>query len=273
LLTALSMLTTSEFYVTWLWVNVTQIAVVTEALLATNHDNVQTFFWHKVDNRPNVPAHRFVSSVECAVVGYSKKSACYSSYISLPPSLLARTNCVIGPGQHKMDRNAKGEVINIHQKPAYLSEFIGSMFSTPDAKVVVLGSGAGGDVKGFMNLDREIVAIEKDKAQLDAMLGNLREYEPKLEANKIISNLEIRTAKNYHISALEEVDQNVCALCPPKKEVEGLLQICHSCGGAYCPEHWGKENLDEAICITCGGAAQAAVEDAGPMLALPAPAG
>ena len=61
LLTALSMLTTSEFYVTWLWVNVTQIAIVTEALLATNHDNVQTFYWHKVDNRPNVPAHRLCS--------------------------------------------------------------------------------------------------------------------------------------------------------------------------------------------------------------------
>ena len=36
LLTALNMLTTSEFYVTWLWVNVTQIAVVTEALIANN---------------------------------------------------------------------------------------------------------------------------------------------------------------------------------------------------------------------------------------------
>ena len=258
---------------TWLWVNVTQIALVTEALIATNHDNVQTFYWHKVDNKPNVPAHRFVSSMECAVLGYSKKSACYSSFISLPSSLLARTNCVIGPGQHKMDRNVKGEVINIHQKPAYLSEFVGSLFSTPDAKVVVLGSGAGGDVKGFMNLDREIVAIEKDKAQLDAMLGNLRDYEPKLEANKIITNLEIRNAKNYLCAEMEEVDQTVCASCPEEKELKGVPQVCHSCGGAYCEEHWGKDNLDEGLCVACGGAAKAALEDAGAMLLLPAPAG
>ena len=44
---------------------------------------------------------------------------------------------------------------------------------TSNANVVVLGSGAGGDVQGLMSSGLKVHAIEQDEKQSQAMMANL----------------------------------------------------------------------------------------------------
>ena len=94
--------------------------------------------------------------------------------MNLPANPYDRHNIVNGPGQRVYDRNAEGKTINGCQKPAYLSEYFAARCLQPNNWVYVAGSGAGGDVMGFMNAGHNVLAMEKDAPQLKAMMANLR---------------------------------------------------------------------------------------------------
>ena len=59
---------------------------------------------------------------------------------------------------------------------------------TSNANVVVLGSGAGGDVQGLMSSGLKVHAIEQDEKQSQAMMANLRTYKPASQLWKLVPN-------------------------------------------------------------------------------------
>ena len=250
----------APFYAVVLWVHIFQLQTVSEALRATGHDNVQVLFWHKVDARHNAPQHLFVPAIEVAVVAYHKSNAKYSEHLNMPATLAERQNLVIGPGQHKYDRDSNDKPINIHQKPAWLSELIGGWYAKTGAHVVVLGSGAGGDVQGLMNLGLNVVAVEKDIAQLTAMMANLRSYQPVSQLEVVITVPEVRAAKKTLAKVEEIVVGKACSKCPPSdKPAEAML--CPSCGGVYCLVHWPSQAAPDSVCPDCVLAASAPTQE------------
>ena len=58
-------------------------------------------------------------------------------------------------------------MINPYQKPRYLAHSICKDFCEPNATVVVVGFGAGGDVEGAVAAGMNEVACEEDKAQYE----------------------------------------------------------------------------------------------------------
>ena len=123
-----------------------------------------------------------VPSVEVGLMAFLTGATANNQYrhsINLPVNPFDRHNIVIGPGQRVYDRNAEGKVINVCQKPAYLSKYFAARYLQPNSWVYVAGSGAGGDVMGFMNTGHNVLAMEKDAPQLKAMMANLRKYVPK----------------------------------------------------------------------------------------------
>jgi hypothetical protein len=229
------------------WCESTQLGMVKDAMLASGFHSVQSIFWYKKDQQQNLGAHMLVPSVEVGLMAFltgATQSNQYRHSINLPVNPFDRHNIIVGPGQRVYDRNADGKVINVCQKPAYLSEYFASRYLQPNSWVYVAGSGAGGDVMGFMNAGHNVLAMEKDAPQLKAMMANLRKYVPKSQLNKMVTVKELEDAKENpdgvpefqfacgHCKALQEVPiADMCSFCSTQ-----LCQTCRPTGGlGKCP--------------------------------------
>ena len=172
------------------WCKVEQVGMVSEAMTASGFHSVQTLYWYKKDQQQNMGGHLRVPAVEVGVICYltgANLSNQYRNSIKLPKNPYERHNLIIGPGQRQYDRDSEGKVINVCQKPAYLSEYFASCYLQPSSWVFVAGSGAGGDVMGFMNAGHNVVAMENDERQMKAMMANLRKYKPVSQLNKVVT--------------------------------------------------------------------------------------
>ena len=240
----------SPFHVVVLWINPSQLNVVTEALLATGHDNVQQMFWGKIDNRPPVPPHRFGSITEQCVVGYSKGTPNYSSYLNMPLDIMSRGNLMMSKGLHTLTKNVSGEVINRFEKPPWLAQHLISILTKPGAEVLVLGSGAGGDVKGILNAGRDCLAIESDTKQYDAMVANLLTYQPVCQLEEMIPTSEVLNARKAKREAEVKVCTELCDGCLPETKTDDTRR-CPGCKEWLCPYHWPHTKEADPYCPKC----------------------
>ena len=124
------------------WCESTQLGMVKEAMLSSGFHSVQSIFWYKKDQQQNMGAHMMVPSVEVGLLAFltgATQSNQYRHSINLPANPSDRHNIIIGPGQRQYDRTAEGKVINVCQKPAYLSEYFGTRYLQPNSWVYVAG--------------------------------------------------------------------------------------------------------------------------------------
>jgi hypothetical protein len=243
---------TSNFYAVMMWCHPKQVGDIIAAMKLQNFSCVQTIYWHKVDSTAAVPPHLFVQTVETGVIGYHTTHNQFSTVMNMPMTLLDRHNIIIGPGQRSYDRSTKGKVINICQKPPYLSEKIASMFCLPGSKVLVLGSGSGGDVKGLMNCHLDVIAVEQQQEQVSAMMGKLRTYKPKSDLALITSNADIRLSKQVAKGEHEEEHDELCSDCKELGETSADgHQLCKHCALVFCLRHWPLGPEENPKCPTC----------------------
>jgi hypothetical protein len=111
--------------------------------------------WDDVETKfPVVANKRFLDAWIVSFVGKKKKAPVPAAFITAIAELL--------------DNMAKKLVLRdskFCQKPPYLAEYFGTHYCQPNANVVALGSGAGGDVQGLMNSGFKVHGIEQDQRQ------------------------------------------------------------------------------------------------------------
>ena len=241
------------------WCKSTQLGMVEESMLASGFHSVQSIFWYKKDQQQNMGAHMMVPSVEVGLMAFltgATQSNQYRHSINLPVNPFDRHNIIVGPGQRTYDRNAEGKVINVCQKPAYLSEYFAARYLSPNSWVYVAGSGAGGDVMGFMNAGHNVLAMEKDAAQLKAMMANLRKYVPKSQLSKVVTVKELEDAK------LNPEDPPAfkfgCGNCKVLQE-HPIVDMCAFCSTQLC--QMCRPKGDDRKCPVCDGDFLAAGKD------------
>jgi hypothetical protein len=227
----------TSFHVAVIWCDVRQYAMVEKALEAAAYGHIQPIYWYKVEQNQQLAAHLRVPAVEVGLIAFHGAITNFSSFINVPMDLYDRHNIVLGPGQRTYIRNTEGVIVNACQKPPYLAEYFGQQYCQPHANVVVLGSGAGGDVQGLMNTGLKVHAIEQDQKQSTAMMSYLRTYKPSCQLNKIIPSTRVRGQPEPDVEEVEVVAQPVdvkCGKC--EKDTQSPPgQQCHSCGGYVCP--------------------------------------
>ena len=231
------------------WCESKQLGMVNDAFVQSGFHSVQSIFWYKKDQQQNMGAHMMVPSVEVGLLAFltgATQSNQYRHSINLPANPSDRHNIVIGPGQRQYDRNAEGKVINVCQKPAYLSEYFGTRYLQPNSWVYVAGSGAGGDVMGFMNAGHNVLAMEKDAPQLKAMMANLCKYVPKTQLSKVVTVKELEEAKENPEGAPEF--QHECGQCKASQELP-IDAMCSFCSTQLCQICRPKEG--ETKCPVC----------------------
>ena len=143
--------------------------------------NVSYLVWWKnnfnIDNAPHL-----VFATEFVVMGWRSGVKGTPSFLDPNPS--KRHNMIIGHQQRHFHMK-NGQAINPYQKPVYLAYSICKTFSDPASTIVVVGSGAGGDIEGAVAAGMSVIAFEKDRFQHEAVVGIWRAYQAKLEGGTV----------------------------------------------------------------------------------------
>ena len=110
---------------------------------------------------------------------------------------------------------------------------------------------------GFHNAGRDVVAIECDKRQMDAMWGIALDFKPSIQLGLVVTNKELRNAKSEEQKRYEDSLEGFCVKClPDMKNDDG--RPCSECKDFYCLVHWPR--VDGAV-LKCPVCAPPAIEE------------
>ena len=173
-------------------INPLRYHIVHEGLLEAGFADIQKLTWCKSDAQVmQGVTTRWVSADETIIVAHvGQRGTAAEAQLSFDPNPLKRYNWFLGPTQKTKLRNELGAPVNVYEKPPWLSEFIGSHYVKPGDTCIVLGAGAGGDVKGLVNLGCDVIAFENDERQIVPLIADLINYEPKA-SNKVMKMTDI----------------------------------------------------------------------------------
>ena len=243
----------TAFHVAVIWCDYRQLALVEKALEGASYNHIQSIFWYKSEQNQQLAAHLRVPAVEVGLIAFHGTVTNFTPYINVPMDLYDRHNIVIGPGQRTYIRTSDGAVVNPCQKPPYLAEFFGQQYCQPHSNVVVLGSGAGGDVQGFMNAGLKVHVIELDPKQSTAMMAFLRTYKPTFQLGKIVPNTRVRgqpLPEEEEVKAEVKVVDVKCGKCDKDTQFPPAKQ-CNACAAYVCDPCAPRIDVEE--CPVCDG--------------------
>jgi len=173
-------------------INPLRYHIVHEGLLEAGFADIQKLTWCKSDAQVmQGVTTRWVSADETIIVAHvGQRGTVAEAQLNFDPNPLKRYNWFLGPTQKTKLRNELGQPVNVYEKPPWLAEFIGSHYVKPGDTCIVLGAGAGGDVKGLVNLGCDVIAFENDERQIVPLIADLINYEPK-GSNKVLKMTDI----------------------------------------------------------------------------------
>ena len=152
------------------WKQVADLAKVLEEL---GYVNIMPVYWHKLGHKPQVMVHQFAPAVEIMITARRVRGSGASAYYDMAPDPAERHNFMEFSATVTPLRDSHSNVYNISRKPSELAEWFFSKFARPGSNVLILGTGAGGDVMGAINLGLNVTAVEKDKGQFDLFADHL----------------------------------------------------------------------------------------------------
>ena len=143
------------------------------------YQNVSVFTWWKHNFNIESAMH-VLFATEYVVMAWRRGIS--GMPCQLDPNPTKRHNVFVGSQQRSFHRDATGNLINPYQKPAYLAYNMCKAFCEPHDTIVIVGSGAGGDIEGAVAAMMNVVAFETDPKQFQLTEGVWRKFQEKLES-------------------------------------------------------------------------------------------
>lgn len=163
-----------------LWTNHFQLGLVQACLLELNFKHIQVLTWHKNNfNQVTSAPCSLVHATEVAVIAFHGNPSKAAQYVSMPESPLERHNMLSGPKLGKKSVDLDEKEINPCEKPPYVAEWILRRLTKPGDNVLVCGFGAGGELKGALNAGCNVLGIELDPRQYNAVKSMMPLFVPK----------------------------------------------------------------------------------------------
>ena len=151
-------------------------------LTVHGYQNVSVFVWWK-NNFNLESAMHVLFATEFVVMGWRRGTSGMPCH--LDPNPTRRHNVFVGSQQRNFHRDSAGNIVNPYQKPAYLAYNMCKAFCEPHDTIVIVGSGAGGDIEGAVAAKMNVVAFEIDEKQYRCTEGVWRKYQEKLETHTL----------------------------------------------------------------------------------------
>jgi hypothetical protein len=221
-----------------LWCSAYELGLVRKVLTEMNFKHIQLLTWYKHNsNHMSGPAMSFLHATEVCIIAYAGKMESAPEFLNMPSDPLKRHNIIIGPRMGKKSVDVEGKEVNPCEKPDYLSEWILRKVTKPGDTVLVAGFGAGGDMRGAINAGCNVIGIEQDKRQFNAVTRTIGFFKPKSNMSLVVSPaellfghdcLEVLGAYRDEVSG----DSFDCTLCGKKWPGDGLE--CPKCQDRFC---------------------------------------
>lgn len=194
----------STSWVFFVWCNPVVVGELTKCFKDNGYGDTQMFYWVKPNHNTMTRVSSLTSSVENGILASYPHSGAVNWNVSL--SSRERSNYTILPSVTTLSKNAMNNPVNPCQKPPLLSKFILEMNCMPSETVLVLGSGAMGDVKGAVLAGLNVIGIENDREQYIASEKIMLDFKTELK-EQAVSKLSQPFASQSSSSSV--VDQNV----------------------------------------------------------------
>lgn len=140
---------------------------VTGVMAQNGFQEQQHLYWHKTDHYSQTPVTSYTSSVEMGTIGFKPNRTAVP--FNMPAEPRKRHNFVEMGAVTTYEKDEDGNRVNPCQKPAGLSKWIVGNHCPPGSTVLIIGAGAGGDVRGALQADVNVVAVESDPRQFDLL--------------------------------------------------------------------------------------------------------
>ena len=217
------------------WVHWNQLALYSDCLSNAGYSSITPVCWYKNDQNVVGPPGNWTHAFEIGIHAVYRGSSgnALINYMSANP--LERHNIIIGPNLHKYYIHDDTKRVNAHQKPDYLMQNICTKFCRPGEHVVVLGAGAGGEVRGALRAGCSVFAMEKDQRQFTWLCQHLLTLDTIL-AQEIEAEKKKRAAQGLGDDDDEEDgDSSGQPSCPSCGcSVDQQLQDCPECESKSC---------------------------------------
>ena len=157
--------------------------IVKEAMTARGYQNIQHAFWQKPNHYVAGPIHRLTPQVsEIISIAFNPDSSSIHWNVSEDPRL--RPNFFSCPSVASLARDSNGNVINVTEKPPQLAEWLLGMFCKKGSNVLIVGTGAGGCVKGALKAGFNVIGVENDEKQYNQLKSEMNAWVARIKKEK-----------------------------------------------------------------------------------------
>ena len=221
--------------------------IVREAMMERNYQNLQQVYWIMPDHYVEGPIHRLTPSVMIITIGFLPRADAITWNVSPDPR--ERHNHVSIPSVLALAKDSSGNPINVTEKPPALAAHLCSMFCQKGSTILVVGTGAGGCVKGMLQAGFNVVGVENDEKQYNQLFSEMNSWIARIEKEREDASKPLpKTKKAKAASAEPDNTSDTEEFTPVVTQVESAQKegTCF-----YCDEVGTEDNpLDECgMCV------------------------
>ena len=239
----------AEKYVVIFWHKVKDAEIVENAMKSRHLQQIQNFFWYKSGQYSATPVGQYVNAMEMGSIGFYPHATSAPNNLSSHPR--DRHNFFQCPSVTTLYKKEDKTPINPCQKPPAVGKWLISNHCPPGGNVLVIGTGAGGEVFGAVEAGCNVVGVEYDIDQYNALSALIVQQQEKLK-------LEYRQQQERDSKKQSDISPSTASTVSPstsvvpssqvdEKDNDSLQQICSECDAKVDREE--DERL--LICVTC----------------------
>ena len=238
--------------------------MVADTLGAANYCHLQNLCWYKGEtHQTKTPVSSYTNSWEIATIGFQPNRNKVAWNMEKDPS--KRHNFIECKAVTRYHRDSDGKVINPCQKPPDIMRWLCQNHLSPGSTLLVVGAGAGGEIAGAVQACCNVVAVERDTRQYDALQSVLVKHiavrENALlkaaERNNNSDNDDVERDQQSEVVGGDDTEKKLdvtCIECSQKITSEGLnvSRVCKNCA-LDAPLHinCAEQVKDGFLCHTC----------------------
>lgn len=223
-----------------LWHKSDDTPLVKKILYERHYKNLQQVCWYKDNHYVSGPQGFYVNSWEMCTIGFQPNQASAPHDMSLDPR--KRHNFISCPSVTTLHKKEDGTPVNPCQKPSAVAKWLISNHCGPGGTVLVIGHGAGGEVFGAIEAGCNVVAVEHDSVQHQALVSIIHKY-----------NEDYLTKENARIKK-EERDKK-------RDDQATLSKPSANTNPNDDPNDLEGDDEDEVTCESCAGVIEDAINN------------
>ncbi len=223
--------------------------IVREAMVERNYQNIQQVYWYKPGHYVEGPIHRLtVACGDIITIGFMPRADAITWNVSDDPR--ERHNFFSHPSVLTLAKDSAGNPINVTEKPPALAAHLCGMFCQKGSTILVIGTGAGGCVKGMLQAGFNVIGVENDEKQYNQLFSEMNSWVAKVEKEREDAQKPLPKPKKAAKSASDAPENGSESDEPPPTGT--MIESAQKEGTCFYCDGEGTEDNPLDQCGCCG---------------------